>query len=150
MADISFQNYLEHIPADRKEAVKKLRNILIANLPQGFEEVISEKSIDYVVPHTVYPKGYHCNPKQPLPFISIVSQKNTLTIHHLGFYASQDLTDWFLKEFAKQNSSKLEMGKGCLKFKKMEQIPFELMGELAKKITTTHWIDTYESAFRNK
>ena len=148
MDKILFQNYLDILPADRVEAIKKLRAIFLENLPKGFEEIITEKSIDYVVPHSLYPSGYHCNPKQPLAFISIVSQKNVLTMHHLGFYASQKLSDWFKNEYPNHIQSKLDMGKGCVKFKKMEQIPFNLIGELLRKITVEDWIKTYESAFK--
>ena len=140
----AFQKYLEQLPAERVEAVQLLRKTFLNNLPKGFAEIISEKSIDYVVPHSIYPDGYHCNPKQALPFISIVSQKNVLTIHHLGFYASQELSDWFSNEYSKHITSKLDMGKGCVKFKKMEHIPYELIGELSRKITVEDWIKNYE------
>ena len=143
-----FQKYLDQLPAEREEAVQLLRKTFSNNLPKGFAELISEKSLDYVVPHSIYPDGYHCNPKQALPFISIVSQKNLLTIHHLGFYASQELSNWFRNEYSKHNQSKLDMGKGCVKFKKMEHIPYDLIGELSRKITVEDWIKNYEGAFK--
>lgn len=145
----ALQNFLALIPAERTDAVKKMRDIILKNLPQGFMEIVSPRGIEYAVPHVIYPAGYHCNPKLPVPFINIVSQKNTLTIHHMGLYASPELSDWFVKEYSKLFPVKLDMGKGCIKFKKMEQIPFELVGKLAKKITVDEWIDTYDTKIKN-
>jgi hypothetical protein len=142
------QNYLNLLPREKVDAVKKLRKTILSNLPNGFEEIIGTNGIDFVVPHSIYKPGYHCNPKQPLPFISIKSQKNGITIHHLGFYAIQDLSIWFLNEYTKHNKSKLEMGKGCIKFKKLEEIPYSLIEELSKKITVKEWINIYENVIR--
>jgi uncharacterized protein YdhG (YjbR/CyaY superfamily) len=144
------QEYIDSLADDRKDAIEKLRKTIKKNLPKGFVEAISYGMIGYVVPHTLYPAGYHCNPKLPLPFISIASQKNGIAMHHMGVYANPKLLQWFTDEYAKQVTTKLDMGKGCIRFKKPENIPFALLGELASKMTVQDWIDCYESAFRKK
>ena len=142
------EQYLAQLPEDRISAVTELRNVVMENLPKGFEETMSYGMINYVVPHSIYPNGYHCNPKQALPFISIASQKNLISLHHMGIYADENLLEWFESEYPKHTSTKLDMGKGCIRFKKVNQIPFELIGELASKITVQDWIKTYESKFK--
>lgn len=106
--------------------------------------------IGYVVPHTLYPEGYHCDPKQPLPFINIASQKGFIAIYHIGLYADDKLLEWFTSEYPKHSKTKLDMGKSCIRFKKTEQIPFELIAQLAKKITPNDWIETYVRQFKTK
>ena len=140
--------YIAEMPAERQEAFKKLRNIIKKNLPKGFEEEMSYGMIGYVVPHSIYPKGYHCNTKLPLPFINIASQKNFISVYHMGIYANPQLKDWFTTEFNKHTKAKLEMGKSCLRFKKPEDIPFEFIGELVSKMTPQQWVEGYEKAFR--
>ena len=145
--------YIDSLPEERKAGVTKLRKTIKANLPKGFEEVMSYGMIGFVVPHSIYPSGYHCNPKLPLPFINVGSQKNYISMHHMGVYASKDLLDWFVAETEKV-PYKLDMGKGCIRFKKPEEIPFELIVELAKKVTVQQWIDIIEgniaAAAKNK
>ncbi len=137
--------YMKNLPEDRKEAMVKLRKVINKNLPKGFKEVMSYGMLGYVVPHNLYPGGYHCDPKLPLPFMNIASQKNFIAVYHMGIYANKDLLDWYTAEYAKLNSGKPDMGKGCLRFKKVDQIPFDLIGELASKITAKDWIDLYET-----
>jgi Domain of unknown function (DU1801) len=145
------QDYIDSLPDDRKQAVTKLREILLANLPHGFAEVINYGSLGYVVPHSIYPKGYHCNPKLPLPFINVVSQKNFIALHHVGLYANITLTEWFTSEYPKHCKTKLDMGKGCIRFKKLDDIPYQLIAELATKITVQEWIICCEGfASKNK
>jgi hypothetical protein len=139
------EEYLEILPADRKQAIGELRKILLENLPDGFSEIMNYGMIGYVVPHTLYPKGYHCSPEQPLPFINIASQKNFIALYHLGLYADQSLLEWFVQEYPKYSKAKLDMGKSCIRFKKVAQIPFNLIGELAAKITPAEWINIYEN-----
>jgi uncharacterized protein YdhG (YjbR/CyaY superfamily) len=141
--------YIDELPEERKAAIKKLSSIIKKNLPKGFKEEMSYGMIGYVVPHSIYPKGYHCDPKLPLPFLSIASQKNFIAVYHMGIYADRKLLDWFLASYSKVASSKLDMGKSCIRFKKPEQIPYELIGELATKMTPQQWIEKYESAFRS-
>ncbi len=140
--------YLESLSAERKEVVSKLRQVVRKNLPKGFEEVIGYGMIGYVVPFKLYPQGYHCNPKDPLPFMNIASQKNFVAVYHMGIYADEKLSKWFQGEYSKLDVGKLDMGKSCIRFKKMEQIPYQLIGELSSKITPSDWIVKYESAFR--
>lgn len=140
--------YLESLPEDRKQAMIKLRDVIVKNLPEGFEEGMSYGMMGWAVPHSTYPQGYHCDPKQPLPFLGMASQKNFIAVYHMGVYADKELYDWFVSEYPKYVKTKLDMGKSCIRFKKMETIPYELIGELASKMTPQQWIDLYESAFK--
>lgn len=142
--------YLAELPEDRKFAIQKLREVALKNLPSGFKEVISYGMLGYVVPHEIYPKGYHCTPKLPLPFFNVASQKNSINIYHMAIYADANLYNWFVEEYPKHSAAKLDTGKGCIRFKKIEAIPFELIGELLSKITPQKWIEMYENAFIKK
>jgi hypothetical protein len=144
----SVQHYLQSLPADRLEAMAKLRELLQKKLPPGFEETWQYGMITYVVPHSIYPKGYHCKPTDALPFISIASQKAGIHLYHMGIYADPKLMQWFTDAYAKACTTKLDMGKSCIRFKKIDQIPFALIGELAQKMTPQQWIERYEAAFR--
>jgi hypothetical protein len=144
------EEYLESLPEDRKKAMTELRKVILANLPKGFKEGMGYGMLGYAVPHTLYPAGYHCDPKLPLPFISVASQKNFIAVYHMGVYADPALLKWFTEEYAKHCKTKLDMGKSCIRFKKPEQIPFKLIGELASKMTVKEWIERYESAFKNR
>ena len=139
------QQYLNELPADRKEAVTKLRNTVLKHLPEGFKETMSYGMLGYVIPHEIYPAGYHCDPKLPLCFINIASQKNFIALYHMGLYASPRLLEWFVSEYPKHSPAKLDMGKACIRFRKSEHIPFDLIGNLVKKVSVKDWIDTYES-----
>ncbi len=136
--------YIKELPADRKEAVTRLRTTILKNLPKGFKETMSYGMIGYVVPHEIYPGGYHCDPKLPLPFASIASQKNFIAFYHMGMYAMPEVLKWFTTEYPKYSPAKLDMGKSCVRFKKPEHIPYKLIGELIKKISVKDWIKTYE------
>jgi hypothetical protein len=140
--------YVDSLPEERKKAISELRKVIRKNLPKGFSEVMSYGMVGYVVPHSLYPAGYHCDPKLPLPFLCIASQKNFIAIYHMGLYADKKLLAWFTKEYSKQSTVKLDMGKSCLRFKKTDQIPFKLIGELAGKMTPQEWIAIYEKAFK--
>lgn len=142
------EDYISQVPEERKVTLEKLRHVINSNLPKGFEEGIIYKMIGYYVPHSVYPDGYHCDPKIPLPFMSFASQKNSVNLYHSGIYAKPELHDWFVNEYPKHCKRKLDMGKSCIRFKKMDEIPFELIGELTKKMTSEAWIDIYESAIK--
>ena len=144
----SIDDYLKNLPQDRLEVINKLRSIIKDNLPAGFEEAMSYGMIGYVVPHSLFPAGYHCDPKLPLHFVSIASQKNFVALYHMGIYANPDLLKWFTSEYPKHVKSKLDMGKSCVRFKKMDQIPYELIGELAKKMSPQQWIDLYQASFQ--
>lgn len=140
------KEYIAQLPEERKESFTKLRNVILENLTEGFEEQMSYGMLGYVVPKSIYPEGYHCNPELPLPFMSIASQKNFIAFHHMGMYADKRLLDWFVAEYPKHVKTKLDMGKSCVRFKKMEQIPYELIAELVKKITGKQWIALYEKS----
>ncbi len=142
------EDYISQVPEERQAALKKLRSIINKNLPKGFEEGIQYGMIGYYVPHSVYPDGYHCNPKEPLPFMSFASQKNSINLYHSGIYSKKEIHDWFVSEYPKHSKLKLDMGKSCIRFKKVDQIPYELIGELSKKLTVQEWIDIYESAIK--
>ena len=144
------EQYISELPEDRKVAIEKLRNISLKNLPNGFKEVISYGMLGYVVPHEIYPKGYHCTPQLPLPFFNIASQKNSINIYHMALYADSNLYNWFVEEYPKHSTRKLDMGKSCIRFNKFDEIPFELLCELVTKISVAEWIATYEAAFVNK
>jgi uncharacterized protein YdhG (YjbR/CyaY superfamily) len=139
--------YINEAPVERREALQKLRKVILVNLPEGFQECISYGMVGYVVPHSIYPKGYHCSPELPLPFMSFASQKNSINFYHMGIYANPELYEWFVTEYPKHSKQKLDMGKSCMRFKKPENIPFELIGELVKKISVANWIALYEKAF---
>jgi len=136
--------YIAEMPTERQTAFKKLRAVIKKNLSPGFKEVMSYGMLGYVVPHSKYPAGYHCDPKLPLPFMGIASQKNFIAVYHMGVYASPELLKWFTTAHAKVSSKKLDMGKSCMRYKKPEDIPFELIGELASKMSADEWITLYE------
>jgi uncharacterized protein YdhG (YjbR/CyaY superfamily) len=142
--------YLESLPEERKDAMRRLREAIITNLPKGFSEEMNYGMIGYVVPHELYPAGYHCDPKLPLPFINIASQKNYIAFYHMGMYADEDLLEWFTAAYPKQVKTKLDMGKSCIRFKKIDTIPYELLGQLCTKISPEEWIETYESVIKKK
>lgn len=142
------EEYIASLPEDRKIIVSAIRKALLKNLPKGFEEGIGYGMLCYSVPHSLYPNGYHCNPKLPLPFISLGSTKGHISLHHMGLYGSSALLDWFIAEWPNHSTKKLDMGKGCVRFKKAEDVPLKLIEELAKKMTPKQWIETYENAFK--
>lgn len=144
------EEYITSLPEKRQVVMQKLRNTIKQHLPDGFEEVISYKMIGYVVPHSSYPNGYHCDPKLPLPFINIASQKNFIALYHNGIYADPKLYDWFVDEYPKHMKTKLDMGKSCIRFKNINNIPYELIGQLVHKITLDDWISIYENALKKK
>ncbi len=148
MANLSVASYLDSLTDDRKAALKKLRSVIKKNLPKGFKETIGYKMPSYVVPHSAYPDGYHCDPKLPLPFLSFASQKNFVALYHMGIYADPKLLAWFQKEWPKHMKTKLDMGKSCIRFKKVENIPFELIGELVAKLSVKDWIALYEKQLK--
>jgi uncharacterized protein YdhG (YjbR/CyaY superfamily) len=136
--------YINELPKERQEAMTKLRKEIKKNLPKGFSEGMGYGMMGYSVPHSLYPPGYHCDPKQPLPFMGIASQKNFIAVYSMGIYADPKLLKWFTDEYAKAGVGKLDMGKSCIRFKKMDKIPYKLIGELGSKLTPQQWIETYE------
>jgi len=141
--------YVEKVPDDRKKVIAELRKTIKKNIPKGFKEELGYGMPGYVVPHSLYPEGYHCDPKLPLPFLGFASQKNFIALYHMGIYADKNLMDWFVKEFPKYSDKKLDMGKSCIRFKKPEDIPMKLIGELVSKMTVNDWINLYEKSFKD-
>lgn len=137
--------YLDSVQEERKAVMRRLHELIMENLPQGFEAGIGYGMLGYVVPHSLYPAGYHCDPKQPLPFMGLASQKNNISFYHMGLYADTELLNWFTSEYPKYSKTKLDMGKSCIRFKKEENIPFPLLAELVRKMKPDDWIRLYES-----
>ncbi len=142
--------YLKELSEERKDPIEKLRKVILKNLSKGVEENISYGMIAYCVPHSIYPNGYHCDPKQPLPFMMLASQKNFISLYHMGLYANPVLMEWFTQEYAERVKGKLDIGKSCIRFKKPEQIPFDLIGELVAKMSADEWIVCYEKNLQKK
>lgn len=142
-------DYIAELPEERQKAINQLRKIIKKNLPKGFKEATGYGMMGWNVPHSIYPAGYHCNPKDPLPFMGLASQKNSINLYHMGIYADPKLLKWFQDAHAKASTKKLDMGKSCVRYKKPEDIPFDLIGELASKITVEKWIEMYEANYKS-
>lgn len=142
------EEYIETAPSDRQKALRDLRHVILEHLPDGFSEVIQYSMPSYVVPHSLYPSGYHCAPAEPLPFLSFASQKNFIALYHMGLYSNQELQSWFIDEYTGRNSKKPDMGKSCVRFKHADQIPYKLIGELVTKMTVKEWIEEYERTLK--
>ena len=139
---------LINLPPERAEAFNKLHEVIVKNLPKGFEPGISYGGLGYVVPHKLYPAGYHCKPSEPLPFAGLASQKNSINFYHMGIYAKPELLNWFVTEYPKHTKQKLDMGKSCIRFKKLDDIPYQLIGSLMKKMSVKEWINIYETTMK--
>lgn len=142
------EEYLNAMDAERRPAFEKLRETILENIPDGFQEMIGYGMIGYAVPHSLYPPGYHCDPKMPLPFAGIAAQKQALTLYHMGLYAMEDLLQWFVEEYPRHSKRKLDMGKSCIRFKKMDDIPYELIAQLMRKMSVEEWVGVYEAKLK--
>jgi hypothetical protein len=142
--------YINELPEERKKPIEEIRKVIRKNIPKGFQECMSYGMVGYVVPHSKYPDGYHCDPKLPLPFLAFASQKNFIAIYHMGIYADPKLLKWFTEAHAKASPKKLDMGKSCMRYKKPEDIPYALIGELVTKLTPDDWIEMYERNYKNQ
>jgi hypothetical protein len=136
--------YLASVPADRRAAIQAVREVIVANLGKGYEEGMQYGMIGYFVPHTLYPPGYHCDPKQPLPFAALASQKNHMAIYLMCLYGDADQAKWLRAEWAK-TGKKLDMGKSCIRFKKLDEVPLELIGRAIARVPAKDYIAHYES-----
>ncbi len=144
----SIEEYIAEIPEDRKGPFLELKKTVQENLPSGFEECLHYNMIGYVVPHSTYPDGYHCDTSLPLPFINIANKKNFIALYHMGLYASPEIYDWFVREYPNHTKYKLDMGKSCIRFKKIDQIPLDLIAQLCKKFSVKGWIALYDKTLK--
>lgn len=144
----SVSEYLQHIPDDQRDAFLQVRKVILDHLPAGFVECMNYGMIGYVVPHSIYPTGYHCDPTLPLPFAWLAYQKNSINLYHMGIYANPKLLTWFQDEYQKQSTRKLDMGKSCMRFKHYDDIPYSLIGKLFTKISVKDRITLYETSFK--
>lgn len=145
---LNIENYINELSVERRAPMLTLHQTILSNLPKGFEAQMNYGMIGYVVPHRIYPDGYHCNPQLPLPFMAIASQKNGVSFYHMGLYANENLLAWFKNEYPKHCKTNLDMGKSCIRFKKTEHIPFDLLAELVKKMQVKDWISIYEESLK--
>ena len=139
------EEYLAELPEDRREAISAVRNVIMKNLPKGYEEGMQYGMIGYYVPHSIYPPGYHCDPKQPLPFAHIASQKNHMAVYLMCIYGDKDEEKGFVEEY-KKTGKRLDMGKSCVRFRKLENLPLELIGKAVKRTPVKKFIAGYEAA----
>ena len=146
----SVDEYLSKVPEERQEAFNKLRQVILDNIPEGFDERLSYGMVGYVVPHELYSAGYHCSPELPLPFANIANQKNFIGFYHMGVYANKEVYDWFVSEYPKHCKYKLDMGKSCIRLKKIDQIPYDLIGTLVSKMSVDRWIELYEKSITKR
>lgn len=141
--------YLTNLPDDRRAGIEAMRQAVLGGLDKGFEEGMQYGMIGFFVPHSRYPAGYHCDSKQPLPFAGIASQKKHLTIYFMQLYMNPDELKWFESEFAK-TGKKLDMGKSCIRFKKLDDIPLDLLRRTVKRISADRYIELYEKTVQPK
>lgn len=146
---VSVEEYLDSLESDRRSAIESLRQTINANLPEGYEEGIQYGMIGWFVPHSIYPPGYHCNPKQPVPFVSVASQKSHIGLYAFCIYADPALAAWFVEEY-KKTGKQLDMGKSCIRFKKPEDIPLELIGQTIARVPVSDFLGQYESTLNSK
>ena len=140
----SIKGYVNSLASDRKTTITQLINVIEQNIPKGFEKVMNYGMPSFVIPHSIYPNGYHCDATLPLPFIGVSNRKSSISLYHMGLYADPELLNWFKSEYPKHSNTKLDMGKSCIRFKKFNEIPYELIGILSNKMTVNNWIDIYE------
>ncbi len=143
------EEYLASLPEDRRMALEAVRKTILKNLPKGYEEGMQYGAIGYSVPHSVYPPGYHCDPKQPLPFLCLASRKNYMTISFMGVYGDAEGEKWFREEWAK-TGKRLDMGKACVRFKALDDLPLELVGKAIKRIPVRTLVERYEQALASR
>jgi hypothetical protein len=148
------QEYISSLPEDRRIAISRVRDVILANLDKDYEEGMSYGMIGYYVPHRVFPAGYHCDPKQGLPFAGLASQKNFMAVYLMGLYTSAGanesaLVRWFREAWAKSGKKKLEMGKACIRFKKVDDLALDVLGEAIRRMPAKTYIDHYMSARRD-
>ena len=142
--------YINQLPDDRRKAVGEIRRVINKNLPKGFKEGVGYNMIAWSVPHSSYPAGYHCDPSKPLMLMCLSSTKGHISLHHMGLYGSGPMMEWFKSEWPKYSEKKLDIGKACIRFKRVEDVPLDLIGKLATKLTPQQWVEVYENALKQR
>lgn len=141
------EQYLDALPEDRREAIAAVRRVVLKNLPKGYEEGMQYGMIGYFVPHSLYPAGYHCDASQPVPFASIASQKNHMAIYMMCIYSDPAHLEWFVDAW-KKSGNRLDMGKGCVRFRKLENVPLDVVGQAIRRVPVKNFLEHYESTLR--
>ena len=136
--------YIASLPSDQREVLAAVRTVILANLDRGYQEAMQYGMVGYSVPHSRYPAGYHCDPKQPLPFAALAAQKNSLSLHLMGLYMNPSELKWFTQAW-KATGKKLDMGKACVRFKKLDDVALDVVGEAFRRVSADAWIATYEA-----
>jgi hypothetical protein len=136
--------YIANLPEDRREPMQALCEVFRKHLPQGFEETLAYGMVSFCVPHSTYPRGYHCDPKIALPFVQIASQKKHLAVYHMGLYAMPEELEWFKETWASSSKDKLDIGKSCIRLNPAKPLPLGVLGELAERIGLERWIEVYD------
>ena len=142
------EEYLQALPGDRRAAISTVRETILANLPKGYEVRMNYGMIGYVVPHSIYPAGYHCNPAQPLTYASLGSQKNHIALYLMCVYGHAETAAWFRKAW-EATGKKLDMGKACVRFKRLEDVPLEVVGQVIARTPVKQYIATIENVLQN-
>ena len=140
----TLQQFFEELPDDRRVALQAVRETVLRNLPAGYEERMQDGGILYFVPHSVYPNGYHCDPKQPVPFVGIASQKNHMAVYMICLYVDAAASAEFVREYT-ASGKKLDMGKCCVRFKKLADLPLEVIGAAVARATVAEFLAHYEA-----
>lgn len=142
------EQYLAELPEDRRHAISAVREVILKNLPKGYEEGMQYGMIAYYVPHSIYPKGYHCDPKQPLTYAALASQKNYMSIYLMCEYGHTDNREKFVEAY-KASGKKLDMGKSCVRFKKLDDLPLEVIGDAIGRVPVDTYVSMVESVLAN-
>ncbi|MFO0973174.1 MAG: DUF1801 domain-containing protein [Phycisphaerae bacterium] len=145
----SVKGYLAELPAERRAAIEAVRKVILKNLDRDYEEGMQYGMIGYYVPHRVFPTGYHCDPRQPLPFAALASQKNHMAIYLMCLYGSSEQESWFRTAWAKAGK-KLDMGKSCVRFRRLDDLALEVIGEAIRRAPVKKYVETYMTALDNR
>lgn len=135
---------LANLPEDRRALVQALRDVINANIPEGVEEGMQYGMIAWFVPHSVFPAGYHCDPRQPLPYVSVANQKGGVSLYLFCTYLDPAHTAWFAEAW-KATGKRLDMGKGCVRIKRLDDVPLEVVAEALRRMPLETFLPTYEA-----
>src|SRR2546423_350182 len=143
------EEYLAELPEDRRAAISAVREVILANLPEGYVETMQYGMIGYVVPHSLYPAGYHCDPKQPLTYAMLGNQKNHMALYLMGAYGDEKTREWFEKAYS-ESGKKLDMGKACVRFKKVENLPLDVIGQAIARVPCDRYVESVEAMLKSR